>query len=196
MYRVCINCPKLGVSCDGGNLLTMPQPELLEWMRLRKKVRNLSVHTISVLSGVPEGTVARVFAPDAKADFRLESLRPIVCVLIGGDLGKNPCPDPADETSATWLRDQIIYRDGVISDLRSRLEAEAKENHESSAILRQELAEEKAEHNADVAYYRTQAESLRRFTRLLSAALVVILVALAVITTYEALHGHIGWINF
>lgn len=196
MYRVCLNCPKLGVTCDGGNLMTMPSAELLEWCRMRKKIRNLSIHAIATLSGVPEGTVTRVFAPDAKTDFRVDTMRPIVCALIGGELGKNPCPDPAEESTAEWLRDQIIYRDGVIADLRTRLESESKENHESSAILRQELAEEKAEHTADVAYYRGQAESLRRFTRLLSAALVVILVVLAVLTTYDALHGHIGWLNF
>lgn len=36
MYRECINCPKLGVSCDGEEQLIMPRAEILEWIRLRK----------------------------------------------------------------------------------------------------------------------------------------------------------------
>ena len=192
MYRVCINCPKLGVSCDGGNLLTMPQPELLEWMRLRKKVRGLSVHTIAVLSAVPEGTVARVFAPDAKADFRLETLRPIVCVLIGGELGKNPCPDPADETSATWLRDQIIYRDGVISDLRTRLSDTERNHHDTIVDLRTTLTEERSH----TTYYRQKTETLRRIVWSLASALVITLILIAIFFTHDLMNGHMGWIRF
>lgn len=192
MYRVCINCPKLGVSCDGGNLLTMPQPELLEWMRLRKKVRGLSVHTIAVLSGVPEGTVARVFAPDAKADFRMETLRPIVCVLIGGELGKNPCPDPADETSATWLRDQIIYRDGVISDLRTRLSDVEREHHDTITDLRATLTEERSH----TTYYRGKADTLRRIVWGLASVLTITLILIAIFFTHDVMNGHLGWIRF
>lgn len=95
MYLECLSCPKLGTQCDGPNFVAMPSSELLEWCKERKKRLGLSNAKLSELSGVPQGTIDRLFA-DMHCDFKHETMRPLLKALVGGNWSGNPCPNPDD----------------------------------------------------------------------------------------------------
>lgn len=176
LYKTCVTCPKLGISCDGANLITMPAAELLEWCKLRKKHLGWSNAYLSEQSLVPKGTIDRLFSADP-TDFRHETLRPIVTALVGGKPGSNPCPDPFD-LSAAHLREIIDIQKADINDLNQRLQAG------------------KLAHDNDVEYYRRQHREQRKINVVLGVALVVLLAVVAGLFAYDALNPNIGWFRY
>lgn len=93
MYDDCITCDKLGCSCDGPNFVAMSAVELLDWCKRRKQHLGLSRERLAEISGVPIGTINRLLS-GTHYDFRYETLRPIIKVLVGGSFDGNPCPTP------------------------------------------------------------------------------------------------------
>ena len=83
LYNECVKCAKLGVECDGPNFFTLPAHDILEWCKARKAELHLSNDKIADLSGIPRGTVARIFA-GSHEDFKFGTVQPILRVLIGG----------------------------------------------------------------------------------------------------------------
>lgn len=122
MYESCVNCPKIGVSCDGPNFVAMSANELIAWCKARKKHLDLSNQRIAELANVSKGTVDGLLAA-AHADFRYETIRPILKVLIGGDWSGDPCPDPTSDERAHYeekihqLESEIAWRDDKIKHL-------------------------------------------------------------------------------
>ena len=102
MYIECVTCSKIGVTCDGPNFMGAPAPELLAWCRARKAHLGLSNAKLADLSGMPKGTIDRLFAGE-HIDFRYETIRPLVKALVGGEWSGNPCPDPHDNDNAELL---------------------------------------------------------------------------------------------
>lgn len=94
MYKECITCDKLGTDCDGGNLIALPAKELVEWCKLRKAHLKMSNAKMAELANMPKGTIDRILAGEGTADFRYESIRPLVKALLGGSFDGIPCPDP------------------------------------------------------------------------------------------------------
>ena len=105
MYIECVTCSKIGVSCDGPNVVAMSAPELLAWCRARKAHLGFSNAKLAELSDMPKGTIDRLFAGE-HVDFRYETIRPLVKALAGGDWSGNPCPDTS-ENDNTELLEQI-----------------------------------------------------------------------------------------
>ncbi len=123
MYQECITCPKLGISCDGPNFIAMSAPELLAWCKARKAQLHLSNATLSEVSGMPKGTIDRLFAGE-HMDFRYETVRPLVKALVGGkEWSGDPCPDPSDSEKAEMLEkihhleSELLHRDDKIKGL-------------------------------------------------------------------------------
>lgn len=90
MYSECIKCPKIGISCDGPNFFAMNTQELLAWCKERKKELKLSNAQLAEMSGMPKGTIDRLFAGE-HFDFRYETIRPLLKALTGGAWSGNPC---------------------------------------------------------------------------------------------------------
>lgn len=176
MYKTCISCPKLGISCDGANLYTMPAAEMLEWCKARKKHLGWSNGYLSEMSTVPKGTIDRIFSSDP-TDFRHETMRPIVTALVGGKPGSNPCPDPHD-ASAEHLREIIDIKTAENADLQKQIE------------------EWKARHVDNIAYYRRLYCVLRKITVALVVVLVMLLLAVAGLFAYDALNPNVGWFQY
>lgn len=95
MYNECLSCPKLGITCDGPNFVAMSAHDLLEWCKLRKAKLGLTNAKLADLSGVPKGTIDRLLSSD-HSDFKFETVRPILKILVGGSFDGNPCPAPDD----------------------------------------------------------------------------------------------------
>ena len=122
MYSECVTCEKLGVSCDGPNFVAMPAAELMNWCKARKAHLGLSNQKLADLANMSKGTVDGLLA-NAHADFRYESIRPMLKVLVGGDWNGVPCPDPTSSERAAYeekirkLEDDMKWRDATIARL-------------------------------------------------------------------------------
>lgn len=92
MYEKCLNCPKIGSTCDGPHFFSMSAPVLLEWCKSRKKFLHLSNEKLAELSGIPKGTIDRLLSGE-HLDFKFETIRPLIKVLSGGEWIEAPCPD-------------------------------------------------------------------------------------------------------
>lgn len=99
MYNECHSCQKLGEACDGPNFLTLSAHDLLEWCKKQKAQRGLSNAKVSEASGVPAGTVGRLFSGD-HADCKYETMRLIVRGVVGEFKG-HPCPEGGQDDVAT-----------------------------------------------------------------------------------------------
>ncbi len=96
MYSECIKCQKIGISCDGPNFFAMSTPELLAWCKARKAELRVSNARLAELSGMPKGTIDRLFAGE-HVDFRYETIRPLLKALTGGAWSGNPCATPQED---------------------------------------------------------------------------------------------------
>lgn len=109
MYLDCLNCQKLGDSCDGPNFLALTAPQLLDWCKQRKQKLGITNAKLAELANTPKGTIDRIFS-GSYLDYRYETIRPILRVLVGCKTwGENPCdtPEPtADPLMAEKLAQQ------------------------------------------------------------------------------------------
>ena len=73
----------------------MSSREIIEWCKARKSDLHITNDTLATMSGVPVGTVNRIFAGKG-ADFYYETLRPIIKALVSADWEKDGCPHAED----------------------------------------------------------------------------------------------------
>lgn len=149
MYSECLDCPKIGKSCDGPNFFAMSTPELLAWCKARKANLHISNARLSELSGMPKGTIDRLFAGE-HTDFRYETIRPLLKALTGGAWSGNPCAAPqADgdlQRKVQELEAEIRWRDDKIQHLTDNHNAMTtliantnKRNTEQAEFMRSEI---------------------------------------------------------
>lgn len=110
----------------------MTAHELLEWCKLRKTNLGLSNAKLAELSGTPKGTIDRLLSSD-QPDFKYETIRPLIKVLVGGSFDGNPCPspqqpevtapDPALVLQVHDLEKDLSFADKTISRLEDSLKS-------------------------------------------------------------------------
>ena len=177
MYLECLSCPKLGTHCDGPNFVAMTSKQLLEWCKERKKRLGLSNARLAELSGMPKGTIDRLFA-DIDCDFKYETVRPLVKALVGGDWSGNPCPNPDDHT-----------------------EEKLHEYEDENKKLREYVIEHEHQYHEDIADirhdYMDRIKGLRFAVIVLSILLGVTLAAIMTFLIVDLLNPDIGffWLN-
>jgi len=151
MYKECVSCPKLGVSCDGPNFASRPAAELISWCKARKEYLGLTNGRIAEMAGMSKGTVDGLFA-NAHADFRFETIRPVLRVLVGGEFTGMPCPEPSSSEKAAYeerirhLEAEVARRDEKIKDLsvnnedmKTLITNSNKRHEEQHIFLRQQI---------------------------------------------------------
>ena len=149
MYSECIECQKIGISCDGPNFFAMSTPELLAWCKARKAYLRASNAMLADKSGMPKGTIDRLFAGE-HVDFRYETIRPLLKALTGGAWSGNPCGAPQeDETlqkKVQELEAEITKRDESLQqykknydDLTTLVANTNKRHEEQLKFLRGEI---------------------------------------------------------
>lgn len=121
LYEKCLHCEKLGKGCNGPNFVDLSANEVLEWCKKRKAILKINNETISELSGVPKGTINRLFGGE-KYDFYYETMRPVIKVLVGGKWQAPHCPkeNKAPEQSSETvelLKGQIKWHKKIIAVL-------------------------------------------------------------------------------
>lgn len=176
MYTECLTCPKIGKTCDGPNFFAMSTPELLAWCKARKAELRVSNARLAELSGMPKGTIDRLFAGE-HVDFRYETIRPLLKALTGGTWSGNPCAAPEEDEilqkKIQELEAELARRDESIRhykenyDDMTKLVANTNERHEEQLhFLRGEI--------------KRKNKFMTRMTILAVVALLYIIVTLAV----------------
>ena len=186
MYKECLSCPKLGVSCDGANFIAMTAHELLEWCKLRKQRLGLSNARLAEMSNIPKGTIDRVFAADT-TDCKYETIRPIVKALVG-DWTQNPCP-----SSETAKQDEHLHAE------LDRLQAENERLRQHILDTETRHAEDSARTKQNTATVLAMFEGQLRFKNraivCLAFAVVLLLMCAVGIYAYDSANFDRGWIT-
>lgn len=176
MYLECVSCPKLGVSCDGPNFVALSAQELLDWCSQRKAFLRMSNARLAELSGMPKGTIDRLFAGRHDAtDFRYETIRPLVKALLGGEWGGDPCPDPGDAEKVE-MAEQLRQYDGKIKWRDDKIQHLLKEVE----LLEHQMAEKDEQIREHARYLRRKDRVVAILGLLLAGALFIIVAALVI----------------
>lgn len=181
MYTECINCPKLGDSCDGPNFMGMTASQLLAWCKERKNYLHLTNAKLAEMSGMAKGTIDRLLAGE-QADFRYESIRPMIKALVGGRFEGNPCPDPDAHTDEKKIESQ--------QEIIHRLEAE-------NERLRLDAAEAKEDYKQRIEYFKQQMKYKQAAIAVLSIFLAICVSVIVAALVIDRLNSDIGffWIE-
>lgn len=180
MFEKCVDCAKMGKTCGGPDFYLLSAEELISWCKRRKEYLHLSNAKIAEAANMSRGTVDNLFA-NTHADFRYETIRPVLQVLISKTGVQDPCGAPEDEETAK---------------IKSDYERMRAENEQ----LKRELEREREQHQQDKGYLREQLKSLQVLVRtrkhiiyFLFAALMVILCAIIGVLIWDKLHPNIGY---
>lgn len=194
MYMECVNCPKLGVSCAGPKFLDLTTAEVIAWCKARKAFLGLSNGRIAELAKLSKGTVDGLFA-NAHADFRYETLRPVLKVLVGGQMSSESCPDftVSERTSydekIRQLQATIEWRDEKIShytDVNKRLVEENKR-------LVEEIAENEKNDKENQSFMRGEIKRKNRTIVILSIVLFIVVLLIIAALVVDIINPEVGF---
>ena len=180
MYFECLSCPKLGVSCDGPNFVAMSAHDLLEWCKTRKTKLGLSNAKLADMSGMPKGTIDRLFAGE-HLDFKYETIRPMLKALVGGAWGENPCADPHGQI------------DEKLEETVKRLEEEKKNLKEQVKTIMEEYREEVAFLKEQVRNEQEAAKGRKKAIIILDTSLGITLLIIIVALIIDRLNPDMGF---
>lgn len=194
MYESCVNCHKIGLSCDGPNFVAMSASELVSWCKSRKSHLGLSNQRLAELANVSKGTVDG-FLASAHADFRYETIRPILKALVGGNWSGEPCPDPTSDERAHYeekiqqLEAGITWRDDKIKHLTN--------NYESMTTLitntNKRHEETKKSYEEELAFLRKEIKRKNKFVTTLAIIAIVALLYIIVMLIIDRLDPTKGY---
>lgn len=210
MYTKCIDCGRLGKTCTGPDFYLLSAEELIAWCKRRKEFLHLSNAKIAEYACMSRGTVDNLFA-GTHTDYRYESIRPVLKVLIGRTAAEEMCAT-LDSTETAALKAEIANAETECALMRTaiadaerekeKLKAEADhlrtENEYLKAALRHE--QEQSEHNINYMHEQMKAmqsvfDGRKRTIYFLCAALLVVLCAIICVLIYDKLHPGIGYLN-
>lgn len=188
MYEKCLNCNKIGNSCDGPNFMAMGTAELIEWCNNRRKqIPGMTYERIMDLTGLSKGTVAGFFG-GTHADYRIETIRPILKLLVGGEWDDNPCADPTASERAAYeerirqLEAEISWRDDKIQHLSTM-----------SDSLKALVANSNARATTDKDFLRSQIKSKNKVIAVLATSLTICLLVIIGALIIDRLNPNIGF---
>lgn len=106
MYEKCITCDHVDDCPHAPRFYSMKPEEVLDWMRSRKKYLHLTNEEIANKSGVPAGTIARLFAEHSTyTDYKHTTIQPLLAALAGTRPGEQPCPTTEDPETVEMVRE-------------------------------------------------------------------------------------------
>lgn len=173
MYEKCLECKKLGNPCDGPNFIAMSTGDLIAWCNARRKqMPGLTYERIAERTGLSKGTVSGFFG-STHADYRLDTVRPILEQLVGGQWEDSPCADPTATERAEYekrIREfeaELRWRDDKIQHFT-----------EENKRLREELKDSQETEKEQLKFHRGE---IKRKNRVITILAIVMSLALAYI---------------
>lgn len=172
MYEECLHCKKLGNSCDGPNFMAMPVHDLVAWGNARRKLLpGMTYDKFVDETDLSKGTVSGFFG-GTHSDYRLETIRPILRLLVGGKWGARPCADPGDNERAA-------YEERI-----KQLEAEAKAREEKMQLLAEENSRLQEHIKKDNEQHQEQLKYLRGESKRKNKAVTILAVVAGIALLY------------
>lgn len=163
MLEKCLRCDKLGISCPR-QLYEMAPDELVALCNAkRKQIPGMTYDRMAEKIKLSKGTISGFFGGN-HADYRLETIRPILKLLFGENSADCPCAHLEDSERAAYeakisrLENELGRREDKIEQLREKIA-----HLEDTARTMQ----------TDKEFLRGQVESKTRTARILAVALVV-----------------------
>lgn len=138
MFQKCISCKRLGESCGGPDFYLLSAEELVAWCRQRKEYLHLSNARIAEAANMARGTVDSFFA-STHADFRYETIRPILKALIGDKYATEPCQAIGD-AERERIRAEIDHVHSENARLSAAMQREHEEYSKSLEFVQFELS--------------------------------------------------------
>ena len=188
MYEKCLECKKLGNPCDGPNFMAMPTEDLIHWCNARKKqLPGLTYDRIVEKTGLSKGTISGFFT-GTHADYRIETIRPILKLLIGGEWEDSPCGDPTAEERHQYeeklrqLEADIAWREDKIQHLQK--------NNESLQTL---ITNTNIRNTQDKDFLRSQIKSKNKAIVVLSVSLAICLLVIITALIIDRTNSGIGF---
>ena len=145
MFRKCVSCKWLGETCGGPDFYLLSAEALTAWCRQRKEYLHLSNARIAEAANMARGTVDSFFA-STHADFRYETIRPILKALIGEMCESEPCQALGESE-------------------RARIEAEVEHVHMENARLEAAMRREQEEHQQSIEFMKSEIAKVRDVKR-------------------------------
>lgn len=183
----CASCERLGVSCAGPQFIAMEPAELTSWIRRRKAVMGLTIDDIAARAGVSPTTINRMLS-GTWTNYRLESVSPILQVLLGGSWPALSC---AAETGQEMfaLRDRVHHLEGELSATRDS----AGQLHESAQDNADALRAQIAQLLEQIDQLRRQLARYRHLAYALGIALFLGMFAMILLLLYDLSNGNVGY---
>lgn len=170
-------------------LMAVSPKDVILWCKCRKDALRLSNDELSSLSGVPKGTVDRLFSARS-TDFRFSTVQPIIRALSGCEPDALDCetgePDEAHAETLCAKEEMIIaLKEEAIrqTDYISHLQAKAREDMERA----------KDEEAKSLAYMKKKEKGHIKAIIILAIALAVTLLAIIAALVIDKLNPHIGF---
>ena len=170
-YEKCLTCVDLGNACDGPNFLAMDTTEIGLWCNdKRKQIHGMTYDKIAAETGISKSAV-HGFLTGAHSDYRLETIRPIVKLIVGGKWDDNPCGNLSNSEKAAY------------EENARQLESEIKRHEDKIQHLISQNAtlHDHADHMSRIVNDRY--EFLKRKDKIILALGTMLFVAVAVIIT-------------
>lgn len=141
MFSKCVSCKRLGETCGGPDFYLLSAEELTAWCRQRKEHLHLSNAKIAEAANMARGTVDSFFA-STHADFRYETIRLILKVLIGEMCESEPCQALGESE-------------------RARIKAEVEHVHMENARLEAAMRREREEYKQSIDFMQFEISKVR-----------------------------------
>lgn len=188
MYKECVTCKKLGETCQGPNFSGLDAAGVVAWCKARKNHLGLSNGKLAEMAELPKGTIDGLFG-SAHADFRYETIRPVLNTLIGGAWSGPPCRAQGSPDETEKLQERIQQLEAELQQKDERI----KSLHEERSMRQDNMqASYKQQERNDAILYR----EIRRKNRAISILAVIVGVLLALILAalvIDRLNSSIGF---
>lgn len=180
----CLECERLGTTCNGPAFMAMPIEEIVEWCNARRKqIAGMTYDHIADVTGLAKATVYRFFNGQNN-DCRMETLRPILKLLVGGNWSNMPCDEITDsernayEERIRYLEKEIVWHEDKLHHFEAldAVHKQEKEHQESDhQQQRRFLMEQLDNAQAQLEAAARKGKSRRRTNVVLVMALIVLL---------------------
>ncbi len=166
MFDKCATCAHSGKDCIP-HLMALAATDLITWCKERKKILDLSNAVIAERSGVPKGTIDRIFGKEIYTEFRFTTIQPILRVLTG-------CTEKDLECAEIITPDQKLINENAL--LKEHIEGLEKEN----AYLKGHEKRYEQDFDKMQAQYQDNTKALRFLLRLRLKIIIILSVLLAI----------------
>lgn len=208
MYTKCVDCGRIGKTCTGPDFYLLSAEELIAWCKRRKEFLHLSNAKIAESACMSRGTVDNLFA-GTHADYRYESIRPILKVLIGKTDIEEMCAT-VDNAEIERLQAEIAIAGAESERLKAvianaenenaKLKAESERLRAENEYMKSALQHEREQNEHSVEYMREQMKAMQVLVKtrkhiiyFLFFALVIVLCAIIGVLIWDKLNPDIGY---